>query len=84
VRASGYAAYGPEPVLSWPCYGLGLASMSGGRGASRRPSPTTKVPLGEVTVRRGDQVQATDGDTGCVEGLVIDHSDRHATHARGP
>jgi sporulation protein YlmC with PRC-barrel domain len=39
-----------------------------------------KVPLGEVQVRRGQHVHATDGDIGRVEGLVIDPSDHHVTH----
>jgi hypothetical protein len=30
------------------------------------------VPLGEVAVRRGDHVHATDGDIGQVQGLVIE------------
>jgi uncharacterized protein YrrD len=36
--------------------------------------------LGEVTVRRGEPVHATDGDIGLVQGLVIDPSDHHVTH----
>jgi len=31
-------------------------------------------------VRRGDQVHATDGNTGRVQGLVIDPGDHHVTH----
>lgn len=89
--SSGYAAYGPEQVLSWPYYGLGPAGIGGGLGAGSlgggmgtgnvsRTVTYDKVPLGEVTVRRGEQVQATDGAIGCVEGLVIDPRDRRVTH----
>jgi len=39
-----------------------------------------KVPLGEVAVRRGDQVHTTDGAIGRVNGLVIDPRDHHVTH----
>jgi hypothetical protein len=39
-----------------------------------------KVPVGEVAVRRGDLVQATDGDIGRVQGLVVDGADHHVTH----
>ena len=31
-------------------------------------------------MRRGDQVHATDGDIGRVQGLVIDPRDHHVTH----
>jgi hypothetical protein len=79
---SGYAAYGPDQVLSWPYYGLGPAGMGGslGTGSVSRTVTYDKVPLGEVTVRRGQPVQATDGGIGTVQGLVIDARDRHVTH----
>ena len=38
------------------------------------------VPRGEVAVRRGDPVFATDGDIGQVQGLVIDPASHHVTH----
>ena len=38
------------------------------------------VPLGEVEVRRGQPVRATDGDIGHVQGLVIDPGSRHVSH----
>lgn len=41
---------------------------------------TENVPLGEVDVRRGDQVQATGGPIGRVHGLVIDPRDHPVTH----
>jgi hypothetical protein len=41
---------------------------------------TDRVPRGEVEVRRGDQVHATDGAIGHIQGLVIDPSDHHVTH----
>jgi len=39
-----------------------------------------RVPAGEVEVRRGDHVHATDGKIGRVQGLVIDPKDHHVTH----
>jgi sporulation protein YlmC with PRC-barrel domain len=36
--------------------------------------------LGEVQVRRGDHVHATDGEIGLVEGLVIDPANHQVTH----
>ena len=41
---------------------------------------TDSVPLGEVEISRGQPVQATDGDIGRVQGLVIDPASRHVTH----
>jgi sporulation protein YlmC with PRC-barrel domain len=84
--SSGYAAYGPEQVLSWPYYGLGLGgvAMAGGmpteRAALSRTVTYDRLPLGEVAVRRGEHVHATDGDIGRVQGLVIDPRDHHVTH----
>jgi hypothetical protein len=36
--------------------------------------------LGEVEVRHGEHVHATDGEIGLVEGLVIDPRNHHVTH----
>jgi sporulation protein YlmC with PRC-barrel domain len=70
---SGYDGYGSDQVGYWPYYGLG-----GGAAAQLVTSET--VPLGEVSVRRGDYVHATDGDIGRVQGLVIDRASGHVTH----
>jgi len=77
----GYAAYGPEQVLAWPYSALGNAGVEGETvsGISETVTYDT-VPLGEVEVRRGDRVHATDGAIGHVEGLVIDPRNRHVTH----
>jgi sporulation protein YlmC with PRC-barrel domain len=79
----GYAA---EEVLAWPYYGLGGMGL-GGFGLDGGLGLETgnvvvheKVPLGEVSVRRGQPVHATDGEIGKVQGLVIDTSDHHVTH----
>jgi hypothetical protein len=39
-----------------------------------------RVPVGEVEVRRGDPVHASDGFIGSVAGLIVDAADRHVTH----
>ena len=78
----GYAAYGPEQVLAWPYSSLGGISPVDGEivpGVSQTVTYDT-VPLGEVAVRRGDHVHATDGAIGHVEGLVIDPRNHHVTH----
>jgi sporulation protein YlmC with PRC-barrel domain len=81
-------AYGPDQMLSWPYYGLGMGGgglgVVGGMGAetaaASRAVTYDRLPLGEVAVRCGEQVHATDGDIGRVQGLVIDPRDHHVTH----
>jgi len=85
-----YAEYGPGQVSSWPYFGLAGAGVgsgmgiAGGRGIGLADVTQTvifdRVPMGEVTVRRGEQVHANDGDIGFVQGLVIDTRDHHVTH----
>ena len=89
---SGYGGYGylPDQVGYWPYYGLsggiGVAGLGvggavglGGETPSQVVTSAT-VPPGEVDVRRGDYVHATDGDIGRVQGLVIDRGNRRVTH----
>lgn len=61
--------------------GMGMGGM-GMRGMNMGPQATTedRVPEGEVEVRRGEHVHATDGEIGSVEGFVIDPTDHHLTH----
>jgi sporulation protein YlmC with PRC-barrel domain len=81
-----YGGYGAGQIGYMPYYGLeggGLAVPGIGRGAgaiSPQVVATDSVPLGEVEIRRGDSVQATDGHIGRVQGLVIDPASRHVTH----
>jgi sporulation protein YlmC with PRC-barrel domain len=91
LRVSGgkwAAAHGR--TFSFPYYRLaGMAAGSAGS-AARELQPgyhylppdgmSDRVPLGEVEVRRGDQVHAADGWIGSVDGLVIDPADHHVTH----
>ena len=80
----GHAGYDPEHVLSWPYYGLGDMGMETttdlGIGNASQPVTYDALPLGEVAVRRGEQVHATDGDIGRVQGLVIDPGSHRVTH----
>jgi sporulation protein YlmC with PRC-barrel domain len=73
---SGYQGYGPDQVLIMPYYNIGMAEAYSG------PMTITyhAVPLGEVEVRRGEHVHATDGHIGKVQGLVIDPGSHHVTH----
>jgi sporulation protein YlmC with PRC-barrel domain len=82
VPGTGHAAYSPEHVLSWPYYGLG-GDEAIDESALETVSQTftfDTVPLGEVAIRRGSHVEATDGTIGQVEGLVINQANRHVTH----
>jgi hypothetical protein len=83
----GQWGYGQDEMYSWPYYGLGdRAALGIGRSVmmrdpERRPVVTSeRVPLGEVEVRRGDHVLATDGAIGRVQGLVIHPGDHCVTH----
>jgi|SRR5450631_1635416 hypothetical protein len=88
--SSGYAAYGPDQVVAWPYYGLGggVGDPGGlGMGPAGSDIPGVSqtvtydaVPPGEVSVRRGEHVHATDGDIGRVQGLVIEPGSHHVTH----
>jgi hypothetical protein len=60
-----FSGYEPEQVLFWPFFGDNTTV----------PVTIDTLPVGEVGVRRGEGVHATDGRIGEVEGLVMD--DRH-------
>jgi hypothetical protein len=76
--------YGAGQAFAWPYYGLGGAMGGMGMGGMEMATPVVliddRVPAGEVEVRRGEHVHATDGDIGRVQGLVIDPKDHHVTH----
>ena len=81
--------YQQEQMLSLPYYGLGSGTGMGlgiggmhvgDQNAGPEAVVTDRVPVGEVEVRRGDQVHATDGAIGRIRGLVIDPGDHHVTH----
>jgi sporulation protein YlmC with PRC-barrel domain len=76
---AGYAAYGPQQVLAWPYFGLGGIAGMNVEATSQTVTYDT-VPLGEVAIRRGQHVHATDGDIGQVQGLIIDPRSHHVTH----
>ncbi|HTT91569.1 MAG TPA: PRC-barrel domain-containing protein [Acidimicrobiales bacterium] len=84
---SGESGYEQDQMLSWPYYGLGagvgygMGGIGMMSGADRPVLVTTdRVPLGEVEVRRGEHVSATDGEIGRVRGLVVDPGDHCVTH----
>jgi sporulation protein YlmC with PRC-barrel domain len=79
-----YQGYGPGQISYLPYYGLGggaiLPGVEVGSGVGPQFVATDSVPLGQVEISRGQPVQATDGDIGRVQGLVIDPGSRHVTH----
>jgi sporulation protein YlmC with PRC-barrel domain len=80
---AGYAGYGQGEVLNWPYYiwGQGMGGAMGmGVGNISEPVIFDTIPAGEVVVRRGEHVHATDGEIGKVQGLVIAATDHHMTH----
>lgn len=75
--------YGSGQVLSLPYFGLGVGRGVdlGGDGQPRGQFVLDdRVPLGEVEVRSGAAVEATDGPIGHVHGLVIDPANQRVTH----
>ena len=76
--------YDQEHVVALPYYGLRTDSAGFAHTPQHRMSARVKlhdrVPVGEVAVRRGEHVHATDGQIGRVKGLVIDPADHHVTH----
>jgi len=80
---TGYSGYGQGQVLNWPYYiwGEGMGGGMGmGVGNLSEPIVFDTIPAGEVVVRRGEHVHATDGEIGKVQGLVIATTNHHMTH----
>jgi sporulation protein YlmC with PRC-barrel domain len=71
-EATGEWDYGQGKTFSWPYFALGLSV--------NEATTYDRVPVGEVEVRRGQHVHATDGAIGQVRGLVVDPRDHHVTH----
>jgi sporulation protein YlmC with PRC-barrel domain len=59
---------------------LGVASRARLSPTSLPPVTYEALPFGEVAVRGGEHVHATDDDIGQVRGLVIDPGGHHVTH----
>lgn len=79
----GFEANQTYALPYFPLAGGGLG-MVGEAGTPRRHSLESaaydRIPVGEVEVRRGERVYATDGPIGHVQGLVVDPADHHVTH----
>jgi sporulation protein YlmC with PRC-barrel domain len=75
ARGYGYPYMGAS---FWPYYGFG--GLGYGSGWGRDTVSYEAIPAGEVTIRRGDPVHATDGDVGRIAGLVIGTPTGDVTH----
>ncbi len=76
---SGYEDYEAHESYYWPYYGIEGGADPMVANASGIVTRDT-LPPGEVGIRRGDRVHATDGEIGKVEGLAIEPASRHVTH----
>jgi len=65
----GVDGYDDGQVLAWPYYRLGPGVVLGVGNVSL-PVTVDTLPLGEVAVRRGERVHASDGEIGRVQGVV--------------
>lgn len=82
--------YSADFSLWMPYFPLGaVGAASGPAGGAVYPAAVLsepgvvtreRVPAGEVQVRRGQPVHATDGEIGKVQGLVVDPQDHQVTH----
>jgi hypothetical protein len=68
-----FPGYTSSEVFALPYYGLGVGNVT-------PPVTIDALPVGDVGVRRGESVNATDGHIGQVEGLVIEPVHHHVTH----
>jgi sporulation protein YlmC with PRC-barrel domain len=79
--AGGNEDYAADQAYSWPYVTLGSGGIMGAAGPEVPQTVTYyTVPLGEVAIRRGEHVHATDGQIGRVHGLVIDPGNHHVSH----
>jgi hypothetical protein len=68
-----FPGYTSSEVFALPYYGLGVGNVS-------PPVTVDALPIGDVAVRRGESVHATDGEIGRVQGLIIETQHHHVTH----
>lgn len=78
--APGTSAHG-DRVLEWPLFGLVLTPTNlVGVEPPAAARTVERIPVGEVSVRRGERVHAVDGEIGRVRGLVVVPPDSSVTH----
>jgi sporulation protein YlmC with PRC-barrel domain len=78
---SGYESYAEHELFYWPYYGIDVQGGMNPLVANASGIITRDVlPKGEVGVRRGQGVHASDGEIGKVEGFVVEPEHGHVTH----
>jgi sporulation protein YlmC with PRC-barrel domain len=78
---SGYESYAEHELFYWPYYGIDVQGGIDPLAANASGIITRDLlPKGEVGVRRGERVHATDGEIGKVEGFVVEPVHGHVTH----
>jgi sporulation protein YlmC with PRC-barrel domain len=75
---SGRPSYDADLATTLGAHGVALSMFRLRDGA--QVGTHDVIPLGEVDVRRGEPVFATDGEIGRIQGLVIDSGSHHVTH----
>jgi sporulation protein YlmC with PRC-barrel domain len=81
--ATGAWSYQQSQMLTLPYYQLGTGGMDMaalGAGGGQHAVTSDVTPVGEIDVRRGEHVHATDGNIGRVQGLIVDPRDHSVTH----
>ncbi len=76
---SGYETYAQHELYYWPYYGIEGGADPTVANASEVVTRDT-LPMGEVGVRRGQSVHATDGEIGKIEGFVVEPVNAWVTH----
>jgi sporulation protein YlmC with PRC-barrel domain len=79
--------YDPAQTMVWPFFRPNIA-LAGGMNPPPFHGPSSgggrrvqeRVPAGEVQIRRGDRVEARDGEAGRVRGLVVDGRQNTVSH----
>ena len=78
---SGYESYAEHELFYWPYYGIDVQGGIDPLVANASGIVTRDLlPKGEVGVRRGERVHASDGEIGKVEGFVVEPVHGHVTH----
>jgi hypothetical protein len=80
--SGGEAYHSPhyELEMSAGVVGGGMRDIAYGHRPEHDVIASDRIPVGEVEVKRGDPVHASDGFIGSVAGLVVDPADYHVTH----
>jgi sporulation protein YlmC with PRC-barrel domain len=77
---TGHPDHAPKQVPWLPRYPWMHVSRGPGKPEAPQEVTVDSVPSGEVDVRRGLTVCATDGEIGQVQGLVVEPGGHHVTH----